>query len=81
MNGIYSDPVLRQEIDQQHHQRLIDETNKTRLIKSLSTEEAKDIERGRFIPLLSISALIDRVSQAGKALLIALGVRNESFSA
>lgn len=81
MNGLNYDPGLRNAITQQHRERLLHESNQIRLLKSIPNEESKPNREPRAPQARRINPLLERVSEIGKAILIALGARNESLNA
>lgn len=81
MNGLNYDPGLRNAITQQHRERLLRESNQIRLLKSVP-DETPEPSRTPGISLAErIKPILGRVSDTGKAILIALGARNESLNA
>jgi hypothetical protein len=81
MNGLNYDPGLRNAITQQHRERLLRESNQIRLLKNIP-DEAPEPNRTPGISLSErIKPILGRVRDTGKAILIALGARNESLNA
>ena len=81
MNGLNYDPGLRKAIAQQDFERRFAESEKVRLMKIASGEQAvsKDIEGFRIGQILnSVGGLI---AQSASSILIALNVKNDTLKA
>ena len=80
MNGLYSDPDLRKALAQQNFERRFAESEKARLIKIASSENAEPKEIEGFNLGQIIKSMGGRIAQSTLSLLISLKAKNDTLN-
>ena len=81
MNGLNSDPGLRDALAKQHFERRFSESEKARLIEIASSEKVSSSETGGVNLGQIYRAVTGRIAQSTSSLLIALNLKNDSINA
>lgn len=79
MNNLNLDPGLRQAFTQQTHQRLLSESNRARLVKSVPPKTRQEYKVKQYSLRLKISHIAQVIQEAGST--IATILRASSYSA